>query len=90
MDERENEHTENNEVVKQGGGGRRGEVNKQCLMVLDIFLEHWWHKEQHLPHTATWFYLTNSHTAISYSPVFHLDQNAFLILFYIIPLTLLL
>lgn len=45
-------------------------------MVPDIFPGHWWHREQHLPGIATWFYLTNSHTVISNSPVLRLDHNA--------------
>lgn len=40
MDERKNEHVEIMRQLKKGGEGRRGEVNKQRLMVPDIFPGH--------------------------------------------------
>ena len=83
-------NTESGEVGKREDGRRRDQVNRQRLPVPYIFLWHLQHRKQHLLHAATWLYLANSHTAISYSPALYLDQYAFPRLFYLIPLPLLL
>ena len=83
-------NTESGEVGKREDGRRRDQVNRQRLPVPYIFLWHLQHRKQHLLHAATWLYLANSHTAISYAPALYLDPYAFPKLFYLIPLPLLL
>lgn len=83
-------NTESGEVGKREDGRRRDQVNRQRLPVPYIFLWHLQHRKQHLLHAATWLYLANSHTAISYAPALYSDPYAFPKLFYLIPLPLLL
>lgn len=54
----------------------RGEVSRQHSKVPDISLWRWQHREQYSRRYSQ-FHSVSTHTAISFSAVFHLDQYAF-------------